>query len=635
MQLRPPALPIINIDPYFSIWSEKSIFENTVHWTGKPHSMCGRVFIDNTEYHFLGLKTPDKKDVQNLELATIDIDAFSTIIIYKNESIKLKVIFTSPMLTDDLYYASRPVAYCHTSYESLDGNEHCVDVEFLLSEELVLNNRKGKATLTDIVDIQNISAIKMGNAIQNPLMESGDETCINWGYLYLAVKENGLVEHTSLSNMHAIKAKANLNHDALFLFAYDDIESIQYFGENLKAYWKKDGKRIETAIFEAANEYEELFERCNKFSDTLKDKATIKGNQKYAELLLLSIRQIMAGHKLVVDKNGDLLYISKECSSNGCSATLDITYPSAPLFLIYNTTLLKAMLKPILDYSQKEEWNCDFAPHDLGVYPLLNGQFYGVRRRPNEETRINLAKQMPVEECGNALILFSAICEKENNYEFAKQHIDKIDCWNKYLINFGLDPENQLCTDDFAGHLAHNVNLSIKAIMGIVAYSRILENLGDTKKSQVMIETARKYADSLVERAKNEDGSFRLAYDKPDTFSLKYNSVWDKIWNTNIFPKSFYEGEIQRYKKELLPYGVPLDSREKYTKSDWLLWAATLCDNDEDFSLFVESLWNAYNTMRTYVPMSDLYYCDTSHVTEFNFRHRTVQGGLFIKLLTS
>ena len=107
--------------------------------------------------------------------------------------------------------------------------------------------------------------------------------------------------------------------------------------------------------------------------------------------------------------------------------------------------------------------------------------------------------------------------------------------------------------------------------------------------------------------------------------------MWDKLWGTNLFPKEFYEGEVTRYKKELLPYGVPLDSREMYTKSDWLVWAASLAEKKEDFTCLVDTLWAAYNTMRTRVPMTDWYYADTSHMT--GFRHRTVQGGLFIKLM--
>jgi transcriptional regulator with XRE-family HTH domain len=151
------------------------------------------------------------------------------------------------------------------------------------------------------------------------------------------------------------------------------------------------------------------------------------------------------------------------------------------------------------------------------------------------------------------------------------------------------------------------------------------------EESERLMKIARDYAASLMERAKNSDGSFRLAYDKPETFSLKYNAVWDKIWKTGLFPEEFYRGEIERYKKEMLPYGVPLDSREKYTKSDWTVWAACLAENKEDFDFIVSSLWRAYNTTRSHWPLSDWLWCDTSEC--IMFRHRTVQGGLFIKLM--
>ena len=76
---------------------------------------------------------------------------------------------------------------------------------------------------------------------------------------------------------------------------------------------------------------------------------------------------------------------------------------------------------------------------------------------------------------------------------------------------------------------------------------------------------------------------------------------------------------------------MPLDSREKYTKSDWTVWAACFADKPEDFEFFAGLLWNAYNTMRSRVPMTDWYYADTSEMV--GFRNRTVQGGLFIRLL--
>ena len=628
MKMRLPATPILNIDPYFSVWTEESVLHNPVHWTGAPNTMNGRVFIDGTAYHFFGLKTADEQDMQ---VESVDIDAFSTVITYTNDAIRLTVQFTSPMLPDDLYYASRPVAYCKVSYEAADGNAHQVEVQFTVSEELVLNRKGEGRALAEKADVRGVTAIKMGNGNQKVLWRSGDDVRIDWGYFYLGIRGEGRVNHTVLNDLYAVSVRGELHNDALFLFAYDDIDSIQYFGENLKAYWKKDGKTIEEAMTEAADEYDALVARCHAFSERLREEATQKGSEKYAELLLLSVRQIMAAHKLVVDTAGNNLYISKECFSNACAATVDVTYPSAPIFLHYNPELLKAMLRPVMHYADNAEWTFDFAPHDVGQYPLLNGQMYGVIRRDGEAPYIGLDCQMPVEECGNMIILFAAICDVDNDTAFVEPYLDKIEGWCNYLIRYGSDPENQLCTDDFAGHLAHNVNLSVKAIMGIAGYSRILERVGKTDRADALMKTAREYAASVVERAVNPDGSYRLAYDKVGTFSLKYNAIWDKLWGTNLFPQAFYDGELQRYKKELLPYGVPLDSRATYTKSDWLVWVASLADNKEDFNLLVDSLWLAYHTMHTRVPMTDWYFADIANMT--GFRHRTVQGGLFIKLL--
>ena len=154
--------------------------------------------------------------------------------------------------------------------ESIDGKEHNVTVKFTVSEELVLNTKGEGRALAYPVRIPGMTAIRMGNGIQNVLWRSGDDIRIDWGYLYLGVKGAGKAEHTILDGMYAVSVEAAAEREALFIFAYDDIDSIQYFGENLKAYWKKDGKTIEEAIEEAVNEYDTLLERCNSFSDRIK-----------------------------------------------------------------------------------------------------------------------------------------------------------------------------------------------------------------------------------------------------------------------------------------------------------------------------------------------------------------------------
>lgn len=618
MKLRMPSIPLFTIDPYFSVWSKDDINKSRpTHWTGSNNTIRGLVFIDGEEYLFLG---GERHKI--IPQVSIDADALSTTAVFRNDKIELTAVFTSPLMADSLYYSSRPVSYLKLSYKSVDGLDHKVTAKLSVSEELVLNKAGEGRAWSEDVELKNGACVKMGNGDQSVLWRNGDDVRIDWGYLYLAVNKSAKTGNEVFAGLYSVYAETDLENDALFALAYDDIKSIQYFGENLDAYWKKDGKTITEAIDEAICEYDELYKKCCVFSSDLWDKAVKAGGEKYAELLSLAYRQVMAAHKLVVDKEGNNLYISKECFSNGCAATVDVTYPSAPMYLYYNTELLKGMIRPVMRFAASEAWPHDFAPHDVGKYPLLNGQvYYGTR----------LEGQMPVEECGNILTLMGAITEIDGNADFAAQYIDILEKWNKYLIDYGYDPENQLCTDDFAGHLAHNCNLSIKAIMGMAGFAKVLRNLGRGDEADALTAKAKEYADSFIQRAANPDGSYRLAYDRPDTFSLKYNAVWDKVWNLNMFPAKFYSGETARYKKEALPYGVPLDSREKYTKSDWLLWVAAMAEKQEDFEYFVDLLWSAFNTMRTRVPMTDWYFTDTSEMR--GFRHRTVQGGLFIKLL--
>lgn len=620
MKMGMPAIPLITIDPYFSVWGKKGDLNganHTMHWTGKNNTITGNVYIDGECFTFIG-----QRPTNPIKQISIDADALSTYAVYEGAGIRLLVAFTSPIMADSLYYSSRPVSYIKISYESIDSKEHDVKVHLSFSEELVLNLAGEGRAISEEVEIDGLTCIKMGNGYQQVLGKKGDDIRIDWGYFYLATEGNAKIGNEVAYNLYNVYIEKEIKKEAVFAVAYDDIESIKYFDNNLKAYWKKDGKTIEEAIKEALFEYDVLLDKCKTFSYNLIKTATDKGGEKYADLVSLAYRQVMAGHKLVVDTEGNNLYISKECFSNGCAATVDVTYPSAPMYLYYNTELLKGMLRPVFKYANSDDWKHDFAPHDVGQYPYVVGQaYYGGA----------LKYQMPVEECGNMLILVSAICQKDNDYSFAKEHIDTLAQWSQYLIKFGLDPDYQLCTDDFAGHLAHNCNLTLKAIMGIAGLAIIYKNIGNTEESEKLFATAKEYADSFIQRAENNDGSYRLAFDKEGTFSLKYNAVWDKLWKTELFPKKFYDNEIKRYKAEALPYGIPLDNREKYTKSDWLLWAACLADDRADFDFITELLWKAFDVQRCNAPMTDWYYADTSEMR--GFRHRTVQGGLFLKLL--
>ncbi|MBQ8509069.1 MAG: DUF4965 domain-containing protein [Clostridia bacterium] len=624
MMLRAPAVPLITIDPYFSVWSNTDRLTDAapVHWTGKPNTIAGYVEIDGTDYRFMGNGGGDA-----LTQTALDIDAMTSTYTFEGAGIMLTARFFTPLFMDDLTVMTRPVSYLSLKAVSSDGAEHSVKAKIYVSEELCLNEKGQFAVTTETLSFDGINAVKMGSVDQPVLAKSGDDIRIDWGYFYLAAKGAKVgAQKCEDTGMMFVSLEKELDSEALIAFAYDDIASIDYFGDHLKSVWNNEGKTIETAIAEALDDYAGLLDKAKAFDDKLYFDAVKAGGEKYAELLQLAYRQVIAAHKLAVDTEGQLVFISKECFSNGCAATVDVSYPSIPMFLIYNPELVLAMMRPILKFARSAAWEYDFAPHDAGRYPLVTGQVYGLK-----EGRLLFEKQMPVEECGNMLIMTATYSIASKNYDFAAENMDIFEQWAKYLVEYGVDPENQLCTDDFAGHLAHNCNLSLKAIMGIAGMSIVCEKLGMADKAADYMKKAREIGIKWLLRASNGDGSYRLAFDRKGTFSMKYNIVWDKLFGTGLIPHEVWNGETWANRRHFNAYGMPLDNRSTYTKSDWLVWTATLCDSKADFESYIAPLWEAYNIMPTRVPMTDWYFTDTS--AKRGFQNRTVQGGLYIKLL--
>lgn len=626
MKLRAPAIPLITVDPYFSVWSSDSVlnFSATEHWTGKRNSIIGTVCVDGEKLLFLGYH----RDFKKIKQVSLDIDALSTTATFENDKIILTAKFLSPLIPDDFKILTRPVSYLEVSYASKDEKEHNVSVTVCASEDLCLNRARDNDVITETINHNGLTVMKMGNVEQKPLNRSGDDVRIDWGYFYLASDcgsaQSSVVKYFGDTYV-SIDAPLKESESKLFYFAYDDIESIEYFGKHLRSYWNKNGENILDAVSCAAKDYDSLNERCKAFSDRLYSDAYDAGGEEYAELLSLAYRQVVAAHKLVLDENGEILFISKECFSNGCAATVDVSYPSAPMFLLYAPELVKGMMRPVYKFAQSELWQFDFAPHDVGQYPLLNGQVYAC------EQKDILKWQMPVEECGNMLVMEANVALVTGDAGFAKEHLSLLEGWSRYLIEYGADPGHQLCTDDFAGHLAHNCNLSLKAIMGLQGMSIIMNMLGEDEKSAYYRNEAVKMAENWKRTAVNDDGTTRLAFDLPDSYSMKYNMVWDRVWKSSLFTQAFMDAEIQDNMKHFNKYGMPLDSRADYTKSDWLVWTASMASSDKVFSEYISPLWKAYNETSSRVPLSDWY--DTVSGKWVSFRNRTVQGGLFMRVL--
>jgi hypothetical protein len=566
-----------------------------------------------------------------------EVRATQTIYKFACGKTDLTITFTSPLLMDDLALLARPVSYITYSVRSNDGKTRSAKIQFSVSTDLAVHQPAQEVAVSGAKS-QQLAWLKAGTKEQPVLKRKGDDVRIDWGYLYVAAplqykpdqsisetislfsKSPGSMEGQSL-HMNTILPIENVGSQPIeqfIMLGYDDIFSVQYFEKNLLPWWKLAGSGIEMELAKAGSQHKEVIRRCEAFDKKLYADAVKAGGEEYAALCVLAYRQSIAAHKLTKSPEGEILFLSKENFSNGSINTVDITYPSAPLYLIYNPDLLKGMMNGIFYYSESGKWKKPFAAHDLGTYPIANGQTYG--------------EDMPVEESGNMLILAAAIVKATNDIAYAKKHWQTLTTWVQYLEKEGFDPANQLCTDDFAGHLARNANLSVKAIVAIGAYAMVAEkmNLNDAAKKYRAI--AKDMAQRWMEMAKDGD-HYALTFNDKGTWSQKYNLVWDKLLDLDIFPASVYETEISYYRGKQNQFGLPLDSRKTYTKSDWILWTATLADRPEHFRELVTPVYKFALTTPQRVPLSDWH--ETTDGQKVGFQARSVVGGYFIKLLES
>jgi len=572
----------------------------------------------------------------------LTMNATQTIYDFTCGPVDATLTFTSPLLLKDLDLMARPVSYITYTVKANDGKTHNVQVYFGASTDIAVNTPTQKVVAKKYNSLA-LNILKAGTQEQPVLQKKGDDLRIDWGYMYVAVpssekarqyvstasqaipsfvsnKESTTVnegESLFLNTLIDLGKVSSEAKERYFLLGYDDIYSIQYFHQDLHPWWNKDGKEtIENELSKAATQYKSVMQRCEDWNKKVYNDLVKAAGKTYADICLIAYRQSIAAHKLLQSPQGEILFLSKENFSNGSINTVDVTYPSSPLFLAYNPELLEGMLNGIFYYSESGQWKHPFAAHDLGTYPIANGQTYG--------------EGMPVEESGNMVILSAAIAKVEGNADYAKKHWETLTTWTNYLMKNGFDPVNQLSTDDFAGHLARNANLSVKAIEGIGAYGMMADLLG-------MKKTAERYTDTAKNMAKrwmvydDEGDHYALTFNRNNTWSQKYNMVWDKVLDLNLFPKEVMGKEIKYYLTKQNEFGLPLDSRKTYTKSDWIMWTATMAENQKDFEAFIDPIYKYVTETPTRVPLSDWH--ETTNGKQVGFQARSVVGGYFMKLL--
>ena len=646
--LRPPAVPLVTFDPYLSVWSDANTLteRDTIHWTHRDHPLVSLIRVDGHTFRLMGA---EPKGVPAFHQVSLQVLPTRSIYEFEADGVHVTLTFMTTALPHDLDVFSRPLSYLTWDVRSVDGATHKISLYDSTSSLLTVNEKNEPVTWAR-AKAGKLTALRTGTEAQPILGSAGDDHRINWGYVYAAAptkqaqsaisaNQTALDSFVQTGKLPAAddvnmpRAAGDNSPVLAFAFdlgsvgteaverqvivAYDEIYAIKYFGRNLRPYWRRNGMEPAELLQVAAKEYPALLQRCEQFDNDLVADMTKVGGERYAQVCALAYRECVAACGLAADANRQPLFFTKENTSNGDIATVDVFFPMDPIWVFLSPSLAKATLVPILSYAASSHWKFPNAPHDLGTSPIARGTDDG-------------GEGMPVEESGNMLILCDAIAQSEGNADFVTAWWPQLTQWAKYLENYGLDPEEQLCTDDFMGHLAHNANLSVKAILGLAAYGDLCKMRGDTANADRYAQLAKVDAAHWVNVAADGD-HFRLAFDKPGTWSQKYNLVWDQILGLNVFPASVAKMEVEHYKKVMQRYGVPLDSRTHLTKTDWSIWSATLADNQADFEAIVSPAYDYINSTTIRDPIADSY--ETDRLGSGGMHARPVVGGFFIKML--
>ena len=635
---RLPAIPLITQDPLVSVWMPSDLMTGpvTTHWCGHKKPLKGELTVDGKAEMFLS----SAGKVDCAELLAQEVTPLSTSWTVRHSGVVAKIKFTSPFTPDDLDLASTPITLVSIVLESEDGKEHEVVTDLRFFDSLCHNGSYKDVQPKLVKTVHRDGDVNVGifgQATQKPLSMSADNVSMDWGYLLLYSESK--ISFDGRSAILSDCRKVREREEVKLIIAYDDIASINYFGTLCKPYFTRTGQTIAAAAKNALIRFDDIMEKCDGWDERILQDAKATDTEGYEEIVSASWRQTWSAHKLIVTPSGAPALLSKENDSNGCIGTVDVSYPSIPTFLKYCPELVNAMCLPVLEFAELPVWEYDFAPHDVGRYPNATGQVYALKT--NENTRIDRGethlpyymypagtdlydfyRQMPVEECGNMLIMMYAATHYGASEELCKKYRHHLDKWVQYLLEYGEDPGEQLCTDDFAGHLAHNVNLALKAVVGIAAYARIIGDASYMEKAKAM-------SKNILSRI-GAKGNTPLTL-TGEGWSMKYNLLWDKLFGFELFPEEFYKNEISSYIPKINKYGLPLDSRSHRTKSDWLCWIAAMADDKKERDALIKPLALYLKETQTRVPFSDLY--DTKTGDYIAFIARSVQGGIFALML--
>ncbi len=675
--IRPPAAPLIVRQPYLSTWLDATVLPGTweTFWNGQVTAIGGIVRIDGAPYVFsgaprIGLTVPNGGapvgvTVSGFQAAMrqtgLEVTATRSIFTLQGGGIELIVEYLSPIEPGDLPRQSIPMGYVLTRARSIDGGSHSVSVYLDISGEWVSGDRTQRLTCTQSTVPWSGGTLEvwaLALAEPKPLVEVHSQA--EWGTTVWATPripgvtwQSGpshavrarFVSHGSLDDTHPISSPT-IDGDGfpVFAFAVDlgrvgratrslqfsigqvRTPAISFLGTPLQPLWTRYWRGWPQMLGAFHADLPAASRRADALDARIGADARRAGGTEYEGLCVLSLRQVYGATELVVGPDSTPWAFLKEISSDGDTSTVDVLFPASPAWIYLDPQYLALLLKPLFAYPESGHWTAPWAPHDLGRYPTAGGY------------PANGGENMPVEESGNMLIMAAAYAQAAPgtaSRAYLTTHYATLRGWAIYLTQNLPDPGLQNQTDDFAGLIAHSVNLALKGIIGVAAMAQIATTVGQPADAAFFAGQARSFAADWASRAQDPSGAhLDLTYSGPGggdgTWGTLYNAFADSLLGTGLVPESIRAEQAAFYPQVANLFGLPLQVPHSYAKADWeMLTAAWL----EGFPICTELIGRAYlyaDTTPSRVPFSDLY--DTMTGEQVGFRARPVVGGVFALL---
>jgi len=675
--IRPPAAPLAVRGPYLSTWLPATTLPGTWQqfWTGHVTAMGGIARIDGVSYLFMGAPTivldvPNGNTgnpstvqgfEQGLDQTLLEVTPTRSRFHLQGGGVSLVVEFLSPVEPGDLRRQSIPMSYILMTASSLDGARHDVQLYFDISGEWTSGDVSqlitwapssvpypGGALRTWTVELQN----------QQPLTEQGQLAA--WGSVVWATPDSARLSYQSgqdiavrgqfvsngrLTNANDTDYRAISNNWPVFGLCADlgsvggapvttqasighvRTPAVSYLGQPLQPLWTPNFADWQGMLAFFHADLPAARKRADALDARVTAAAQQAGGSAYAGLCDLALRQAYGGTELVAGPGGQPWALLKEISSDGNVSTVDVLYPASPAWIYADPAYLALLLEPLLAYAETGGWPKTFAEHDLGSsYPVASGHNNG-----QEE-------DMPVEESGNMLIMTAAYLRQASTADraaFAKAHYQILKQWADYLVANLPDPGFQNQTDDFAGSIAHSVNLALKGIIAVAAMGQIATAAGNAADAAAYTTQAQQFISYWTQHAQDPGGQhLGLTYSGTDggngTWGTTYNAYADRLLGTGLVPASVRAEQASWYHRVSNVFGVPLQVPHSYAKSDWEMFTAAWLSDHPVKQELIDRVYTYAHTTPSRVPFSDLY--DTITGNQVGFQARPVQGGIFALL---